>query len=74
MLITINNMLIKLIFSDNTIIDEIDFLNVFNNKEESISKAKNWEKNLKGKNIDVHIDSGHNFRTKYYFLSCFKGV
>jgi hypothetical protein len=34
---------------DNSIIDEIDFLNIFKNKQENISKAKNWANNLKEK-------------------------
>jgi flavodoxin len=34
---------------NNTVVDETDFLNVFDNKEKSISKAINWAKNLKEK-------------------------
>ena len=37
--------------SENTIVGEIDFLNVFENKEENIEKAKNWAIHLKEKNI-----------------------
>jgi flavodoxin len=40
---------LKTDLSNNTIIDEIDFSNVVKNKEESISKAKNWAKKLKEK-------------------------
>ena len=35
--------------SDNSIIGEIDFLNVVKDKEENISKARMWAKNLKEK-------------------------
>ena len=35
--------------SDNTIIDEIDFLNVEKNKEENILKAKNWAAHIRDK-------------------------
>jgi len=34
------------VLSGNTIVDEMDFLNVEKNKEENIVKARNWAKNL----------------------------
>ena len=40
---------LKKVLSHNTLIGEIDFLNVEKNKEENIVKAKNWAMALKGK-------------------------
>jgi len=44
---------LKEMLSNNTIIGEMDFLNVMKNKEENIEKAKNWATNLRSKDGTV---------------------